>query len=144
MKEHPIRIYQSYVIEELDWINKRLEELEGIMHDEIGDINLNSPKQKADLFTSFGLDTGEKTDTGNMSTSKDAIDGLIEAMENRGQEVPDWLIHMGERSKLEKLRSTYFESLKEQMEFAGGRIRINYRNTNASTGRLSSGKFIYE
>jgi DNA polymerase I-like protein with 3'-5' exonuclease and polymerase domains len=144
MKEHPTDINIKLLEEELNYVILRLEELDKLMDESIGDVNLNSSTQKEALFKSFGLDTGVRTPGGSMSTSKDAIDGLIEKMENSNRPIPEWLQYMGERSKLEKLRSTYYGSLKEQVNFYNGKVRINYRNTNASTGRLSSGKFIYE
>jgi DNA polymerase I-like protein with 3'-5' exonuclease and polymerase domains len=144
MKEHPTRINTKLLAEELEEIVSRLDELEELMHKQIGDINLNSSPQKIALFESFGLDTGVKTDTGNMSTGREAVENLISKMENAGKDIPEWLQYLGERSELEKLRSTYFGPLKVQAELNGGKVRINYRNTNAGTGRLSSGKFIYE
>lgn len=144
MKNHGIRIDIVYIKEQLEHIIPRLEELDSVISEMIGDINLNSPPQKAALFKSFNLDTGVKTSTGAMSTSQDAIDGMIERMEENDQDIPEWLQYLGERSKLEKLRSTFFGSLAEQASLNNGRIRINYRNTSASTGRLSSGSYIDE
>lgn len=144
MKNHGIRTDIEYIKQQLDYIIPRLEELESIIFEKIGDINLNSPKQKIALFESFDLDTRVRTDTGKMSTSNKAIDDMIERMEENEEYIPEWLQYFGERSKLEKLRSTFFGSLYEQAKLNNNRIRINYRNTNAATGRLSSGSYIDE
>lgn len=144
MKNHGIRINTKYIKSQLDFIIPRLNELEEIISEYIGDINLNSSTQKIALFESFNLDTGVLTDSGKMSTSNKAIDGMIESMEESGKDIPLWLQYFGERSRLEKLRSTFFGSLFEQANLNGGRVRINYRNTSAATGRLSSGGYIDE
>ena len=74
-----------------------------------------------------------------MATGRKEVDAMIERMEEQGKTIPVWLTYLGERSKLEKLQSTFFGSLLEQALMNNGRVRINYRNTQAATGRLSSG-----
>jgi DNA polymerase I-like protein with 3'-5' exonuclease and polymerase domains len=75
-----------------------------------------------------------------MSTDKDAVDDMIESLEAHGKEFPDWLRYLGERSRLEKLSTTFFGSLSEQIKlYDDNRVRLNYRNTQTATGRLSSG-----
>lgn len=142
MKNYPIRIDMDYIDEQMGILIPRLNELNEIIFNLIGDVNLNSPKQKLALFESFNLDTGILTDTGNMSTSMDAIEEMVERMEENEEEIPEWLRYINERAKLEKLRSTYFSSLAEQARMNDGRIRINYRNTSVATGRLSSGGYL--
>lgn len=140
MENYRMRIDIDFLREQLDIINKRLVELDAIIKSSLGDINLNSPKQKVALFESFGLDTGVKTKTGGaMSTGREAVENMIVEMENRGDDVPEWLSCLGEWSKLEKLSNTFFTSLLEQAILNNGRVRINYRNVNTATGRLSSG-----
>jgi DNA polymerase I-like protein with 3'-5' exonuclease and polymerase domains len=85
-----------------------------------------------------------KTKTGAMSTDKEAIENLINKLEKQNKEIPLWLSLINERSKLQQLSSTFFGSLYDQAKESGGRVRINYRNTQVSTGRLSSGKDINE
>ena len=142
MENESIRIDMKYLEDQIAYIKPRLDEIEELIHSQIGDVNLNSSPQKVALFKSFGLDTRVKTKTGNMSTSKDAVTDLLNRMENRGEEIPEWLTYLNERSHLQQLYSTFFNSLYEQAKLNDGRVRINYRNTQASTGRLSSGKEI--
>lgn len=140
MENRGIIIDVDYLEHELEYITTRLAELDELIKSQIGDINLNSPKQKQALFESFNLDTKEVTMTGQMSTKNDHIDAMIERMENNNEEIPEWLKYFGERSKLDKLNSTFFGSLVEQAKlYPENRVRLNYRNTQAATGRLSSG-----
>lgn len=139
MENHGIRVDTKFLEEQLNIIMPRLEELNRLIHEQIGEINLNSHKQKEQLFKSFNLDTGYKTKTGNMKLGRDEIEEMISEMEEHNKEIPSWLSYFGERSKLEKLQSTYFNSLFEQAKLHNGRVRINYRNVQTSTGRLSSG-----
>jgi DNA polymerase-1 len=140
MENHAIRIDMDLLEKELNVINPRLKELDDLIKDSVGDINLNSPTQKIELFKSFGLDTGVKTKTGNMSTGTKEVEAMIDKLDAKGKEYPDFLKYLGERSKLNRLSTGFFGSLLEQAKMNDGRIRINYRNTVASTGRLSSGE----
>jgi DNA polymerase-1 len=139
VENHGIRINLEYLKKQLDYINQRLKNLNESLFESIGNFNLNSAKQRIKLFESFGLDTGEKTKTNNMATGTKEIEAMIEDLEKQGKEYPEWLKLLGERTKLEKLQSTFFGSLLEQATMSNGRVRINYRNTQAATGRLSSG-----
>jgi len=129
-----------YLEGELAVIMPRLKELDDKIRAEIGDVNLNSPKQKVKLFKSFGLDTHRKTKTGNMATGKEHIVALIERLEKAGKKYPKWLGLLNERAKLDKLQSSFFNSLLEQAKMYDGKVRINYRHGNTSTGRFSSGE----
>lgn len=140
MENSGIRVDVDYLKEQLDYIIPRLKELDNLIKESIGDINLNSSSQRQTLFESFGLDTGVRTKTGAMSTSRKAVDDMIERLDNRGEDYPEWLKYLGERSKLEKLNNTFFSSLYEQAILNNNRVRLNYRNVNTATGRLSSGR----
>lgn len=140
MENHAIRVDMKLLESELAYIEPKIEELQEKLRALIGNINLNSPQQKIALFESYGLDTDEVTDTGKMATGKKYVDAMIERMEEAGTPIPEFLRYLGELSKLEKLKSTFFGSLLEQAKISGGRVRINYRNTVAATGRLSSGE----
>ena len=139
-ENEPILIDTDYLKEQMEIIKPRLDALDKQIIDQIGDINLNSSKQKIELFESFGLDTGVKTKAKKMSTGKDAIDALLARMKARGDKIPVWLTLLNERSHLNQLYGTFFYSLYVQAMMNNNRIRINYRNTVAATGRLSSGK----
>lgn len=139
-ENEPIRVDMEYAKSQIDLIKPRLDTIDKLIHNQIGDINLNSPQQKVALLKSYGLDTGVKTKTGAMSTGKDAITALVERLRNRGDKVPEWLTYFNERAHLQQLYSTFFYPLYVQAKMHDGEVRINYRNTVASTGRLSSGK----
>ena len=140
MENNPIRVDIDYLKEQLDIITPRLKALDKEIKSQIGDVNLNSPKQKIALFKSFGLDTGEKTKTGAMATGKEAVSKLIERLESQGKKYPEWLGLLNERADLDKLKGSFFESLLTQAELNDGYIRINYRHGVTSTGRFSSGE----
>ncbi len=93
------------------------------------DLNVNSPKQLAEvLFTDLGLTPQRKTKTG-YSTNASALESL------RGEhKIVDRLLAFRE---VEKLRSTYGVSLLEYVS-ADGRIHATFNQTVARTGRLSS------
>lgn len=142
MENHGIRINTLYLEEQMLYIMPRLKEIDDNLKNNLVNINLNSPKQKAELFKSLGLDTGKKSPkTNQMSTGIKDIEDMIGNLEKKGKanSIPKWLYDLSERSKLEKLQSTFFGSLLEQAKLNNGRVRINYRNTQAATGRLSSG-----
>lgn len=141
MENRLIRIDTEYVEKELAAIRKRLNEVNNLIVSSIGkEINLNSPQQKVKLFESFGLDTGERTKTGAMSTGREAVDNMIKTLDAQGKSYPDWLKYLGEQSKLQQLESTFFGALQQQMYYRDGRVRLNYRHGVTATGRLSSGK----
>ena len=93
------------------------------------DLNVNSPKQLAEvLFGDLGLTPQRKTKTG-YSTSAAALESL------RGEhQIVDRLLAFRE---VEKLRSTYGVSLLECVS-PDGRIHATFNQTVARTGRLSS------
>jgi len=142
MENYSIRIDVKYLKEQLDYIMPRLNELNDKIHAAVGNVNMNSPKQKISLFKSVGLDTGVKTKTGNMATGTKEVEDMIERLINEGKDYPEWIEYLSERAKLEKLQSTYFNSLLEQAKMSEGRVRLNYRNVQVATGRMSSGASI--
>ncbi|MEO8200907.1 MAG: DNA polymerase I [Gemmatimonadota bacterium] len=95
------------------------------------DLNLNSPRQLAQLlFDKLQLPILKKTKTGP-STDADVLDQLAEM----GHEVPRLIM---EYRELEKLRSTYVDVLPQRVNVRTGRIHTRYNQTGAATGRLSS------
>jgi DNA polymerase-1 len=95
------------------------------------EFNLNSPKQMAAvLFEKLQLPVLKRTRTG-ASTDADVLEQLA-AM---GHEVPQLIL---EHRELEKLRSTYVDTLPGRVNPATGRIHTTFNQTGAATGRLSS------
>ncbi len=94
-------------------------------------LNLNSPRQLAAiLFEKQGLPVLKKTKTGP-STDADVLEQLA-AM---GHELPQLILDYRE---LQKLKSTYVDTLPTRVQRATGRIHTSFNQTGAATGRLSS------
>jgi DNA polymerase I len=95
------------------------------------DLNLNSPKQLATiLFDKQQLPVLKKTKTGP-STDADVLEQLA-AM---GHVLPQLILDYRE---LQKLRSTYVDTLPERINRQTGRIHTSFNQAGAATGRLSS------
>ena len=95
------------------------------------DLNLNSPKQLATLlFEKLQLPVLKKTKTGP-STDADVLDQLAEM----GHEVPRLIL---EYRELQKLKSTYVDTLPLRVNRRTGRIHTSFNQTGAATGRMSS------
>lgn len=91
--------------------------------------NLNSPKQLSSiLFEKMGIKPPKKTNTG-FSTSADVLESL--------KEESPIIKEILEYRMLEKLRSTYVDSLPEQINPTTSRIHCTFNQSVAATGRLS-------
>ncbi len=93
-------------------------------------INLNSPKQVAELFfDKLGLPVQKKTKTGRSTDSS-----VLEAL------APEHPIaaHLLEYRQLEKLQSTYIRALPRLVSPITHRIHTSFNQTITQTGRLSS------
>lgn len=112
---------------------KRLEEIQKSVVQQAGcEFNLNSTKQLSEiLFNKLGLPTAglKKTKTG-ISTDSDTLEKLAGL-----HPLPKELL---EYRALYKLKSTYIDTLPQQISPITGRIHTRYNQTGTSTGRLSS------
>ena len=96
------------------------------------EFNLGSPKQLGEiLFDEMGLEGGKKTKTGAWQTGAD----ILEDLAAEGHDLPRAVINW---RTVSKLRSTYTETLQQQISPRTGRVHTNYGMTGAQTGRLSS------
>lgn len=94
------------------------------------EFNLNSPKQIAEvLFGKLALPRSKKTKTG-LSTDVDALEKLAESH----PVVPKLLAYR----EMQKLLSTYINTLGSQVIPESGRLHTTFNQTIAATGRLSS------
>ena len=94
-------------------------------------LNLNSPRQLATiLFEKKALPVLKKTKTGP-STDADVLEQLA-AM---GHDLPQLILDYRE---LQKLKSTYVDTLPLRVRRDTGRIHTSFNQTGAATGRLSS------
>ena len=94
-------------------------------------LNLNSPKQLAAvLFDKHQLPVLKKTKTGP-STDADVLEQLAEM----GHALPRLILGYRE---LQKLKSTYIDTLPLEVNPLTGRIHTSFNQAGAATGRLSS------
>jgi len=112
---------------------KRMAELEKKAHELAGEeFNVGSPKQLGEiLFDKLGLEGGKKGKTGAYTTSADVLEGLAAEGHELPQTVLDW-------RQVQKLKSTYADTLVEQINPDTGRVHTAYGMAIAQTGRLSS------
>jgi DNA polymerase I len=115
-----------------DELNSDLRRLEGeIARAAAGELNINSPRQLASvLFEKHNLPVLKKTKTGP-STDADVLEQLA-AM---GHELPRLIL---EYRELQKLKSTYVDTLPTRVNRKTGRIHTSFNQAGAATGRLSS------
>ncbi len=93
------------------------------------EFNISSPQQLSDvLFKEQGLPHGKRTQTG-YSTDAQTLEWL------REHPVVDHVLRYRE---LSKLKSTYVDTLPQQVNPATGRIHTTYNQAGAATGRLAS------
>ena len=93
---------------------------------------VGSPKQLGEiLFGQMGLKGGKKGKSGDYSTDVTVLERLAEDGSEIARKVLEW-------RQLSKLKSTYTDSLQEQINPATGRVHTSYSLSGAQTGRLSS------
>ena len=112
---------------------RRIADLEGEIHGLAGrEFNVGSPKQLGEiLFDEMSLPGGKKGKTGAYGTGADILEGLAAEGHELPNKVLDW-------RQLSKLKSTYTDTLIEEINPETGRVHTNYGQAIASTGRLSS------
>ena len=116
-------------------MHTRINELESQVYAYVGEtFNINSTQQLSNaLFTRLKLappDRTRRTDAGNYSTSAEVLETL------KGKHpVIDLLL---EYRELSKLKSTYLDSLPEQVNPRTGRVHTSYNQAGAVTGRIAS------
>ncbi len=120
-----LRVQSGELAKEMARIEARAHELAG------GPFNLGSPKQLQEiLYDVHGLPVLRKTPKGQPSTAEDVLAELA-----RDFELPRLIL---DYRGVSKLKSTYTDSLPEQISPDTGRVHTCYRQAVAATGRLSS------
>ena len=132
-----IEQYIKDINEEIAELTSKLYEFDEVKEYEKGNgkpFNVNSPKQKSELFFDvLKLPVIKYTETGNTSTD-------IEVIEELAKLHPLPLV-VNQIMKLKKVKSTYLEKFKKGIDM-DGRIRTGFNLHTTSSGRLSSsGKF---
>lgn len=120
---YALRTFSDFVTRELDGLSSRIYALAG------REFKINSPKQVGEILSELNIETGRKTATGQISTSKDILAELAETYE-----IAQLIIDYRE---LDKLKATYSDVLPTQIA-SDGRIHGKLNQTVAATGRLSS------
>jgi DNA polymerase-1 len=96
------------------------------------ELNIGSPKQLGELlFDEMKLEGGKKGKTGAYGTSAEILEDLAAQGHGLPEKVLEW-------RQLSKLKSTYTDTLIEQINPRTGRVHTSYGLTVTSTGRLSS------
>lgn len=94
--------------------------------------NIGSPKQLGEvLFDEMGIPGGKKGKTGAYSTGADILEGLAAQGHDLPARVLEW-------RQVSKLKSTYTDSLQDEINPNTGRVHTSYGMAIAQTGRLSS------
>jgi DNA polymerase-1 len=116
-------------------LQTRMDELENRVYEFVGErFNINSTQQLSNaIFNRLKLvppDRTRRTDAGNYSTSAEVLESL------KGKHpVVDLLL---EYRELSKLKSTYLDSLPEQVNPHTGRVHTSYNQAGSVTGRIAS------
>jgi DNA polymerase I len=111
----------------------QMESLEKEIHALAGQpFTIGSPQQLGDiLFGKMGHKGGKKGKSGQYSTDVTVLEDLAGQGVEIARKVLDW-------RQLAKLKSTYTDSLQEQINPKTGRVHTSYSLVGAQTGRLSS------
>jgi DNA polymerase-1 len=133
------RMERTGVLVDRELLRKQSTELAGRMlelqtqaHIEAGGVfNVDSPRQLQEiLFGKLGIPVIRKTPTGQPSTAEDVLEELA-----LSYPLPKLIL---EYRGVAKLKSTYTDTLPEQINQRTGRIHTSYHQAVAATGRLSS------
>ncbi len=111
----------------------QMEVLEKEIHALAGQpFTIGSPQQLGEiLFGKLGHKGGKKGKSGQYSTDVTVLEDLAGQGVEIARKVLDW-------RQLSKLKSTYTDSLQQQIDPATGRVHTSYSLVGAQTGRLSS------
>ena len=111
---------------------RRMEVLEREAHELAGEaFNVGSPKQLGDiLFDRLGLPGGKKGKTGAYATGADVLEGLAQ-LHPLPAKILEW-------RQIAKLKSTYADTLVDEINPTTGRVHTSYAAAATTTGRLAS------
>jgi len=111
---------------------RRMETLEREAHELAGEVfNIGSPKQLGDiLFERLNLPGGKKGKTGAYATGADVLEALAE-QHPLPKKVLEW-------RQIAKLKSTYADTLVDEINPSTGRVHTSFAMAATTTGRLAS------
>ena len=127
-----IRIDSRYLQEFAGELEYMINNLQKKIYNQAGmEFNIASPKQLSEvLFGKLKLTGGRKTKTGGYSTNERILLNLI----NEHPVIPDILAYR----ELFKLKSTYTQTLIDQINLHTGKLHTTFQQAVAATGRLAS------
>lgn len=130
MERHGIFLDIPQLEETALYLNKQIQQCVAAIYEQAGEeFNINSPKQLSTiLFAKMGIIPPKKTATG-LSTNADVLESLKNEYPFAGKIL--------EYRTLEKLRSTYVDTLPGEVNSKSQRIHCTFNQSGASTGRLS-------
>lgn len=130
MEQHGIYLDTHKLAETAVFLAKEIQSCASNIYEMAGEeFNINSTKQLSHiLFTKMGIHPPKKTATGH-STNAEVLESLKHAYPFAGK--------LLEYRTLEKLRSTYVETLPGEVNPKSHRIHCTFNQSGASTGRLS-------
>jgi DNA polymerase-1 len=130
MERAGLKVDRSVLADLSKHLGRELESLTGKIYELAGrEFNIGSPKQVGEVLSELNINSGRKTSTGRISTSKAVLEELAQTFE-----LPRLII---EYRELDKLKSVYTDALPHQIA-PDGRIHCLLNQTVAATGRLSS------
>ncbi len=132
MEMHGIKVDAGTLARMSNSFAQKMAELEDTIHTLAGTkFNVGSPSQVGDiLFDRMGIAGGKKGKTGKYATPAVVLEDLATEHELPGR-VLDW-------RQLQKLKSTYTDSLQDHVNPDTGRVHTSYSIAGANTGRLAS------
>ncbi len=132
MEHHGVLIDRKMLAVQSQELAQRMLQVVELAHKEAGGpFNIDSPKQLQEiLFNKLQLPVLGKTPTGQPSTAESVLEELAENFA-----LPKLVL---EYRGLAKLKSTYTDTLPEQINERTGRVHTSYHQAVAATGRLSS------
>lgn len=135
-EEEKIWIDEKLVKEYTEQAKKLVAQYEHDVYDAVGyEFNLNSTAQVGMAFSRLGIDTGETTATGKMSTSIKTLEKLPQETKDKFPALKSYVAYR----EVFKILSTYLKVLNEACD-NGGFLRCAYKTSEVPTGRLSAGK----
>ncbi|HUE84315.1 MAG TPA: DNA polymerase I [Pyrinomonadaceae bacterium] len=130
MERAGLKVDKSVLAELSGYLGQELHKLTIKIYELAGrEFNIGSPKQVGEVLSELNINSGRKTSTGRISTSKAVLEELAQTFE-----LPRLIIDYRE---LDKLKSVYTDALPSQIS-DDGRIHCQLNQTVAATGRLSS------
>ncbi|NNE58623.1 MAG: DNA polymerase I [Hellea sp.] len=133
MENQGIKVDRAVLARLSSDFSQKMAQLEDQAHELAGGpFNLGSPKQLGEiLFDRMDIPGGKKTKTGAWQTGASILDDLAA----EGHELPKTIL---EWRHYQKLKSTYTDSLVEQINSDTGRVHTSYSLAATTTGRFAS------